>query len=145
MDTPVATIISISNGLATVQVERAAACARCAAGKGCGAGLLGGRQSPARIELPAPEGVRLAVGDRVKLELAPANLLEASLLVYGLPLAGVVVALSAGWIVAGALSDADAIVLAIGGLLAGLATGRYRIRRNRCLQRLVPRIAMRAP
>lgn len=145
MDSPVATIISINNGLATVSVERTVACARCAAGKGCGAGLLGGQRTPARLELPAPENMRLAVGDRVNLELLPANLLEASLLVYGLPLAGVVVALSAGWMIAGTLSDAYAIVLAIAGLLAGWAAARYRIKRNRCLQRLVPKIAMRAP
>jgi sigma-E factor negative regulatory protein RseC len=145
MDSPVATIISIDNGLATVSVDRTVACARCAAGKGCGAGLLGGERTPAVIELPAPEGMRLAAGDRVSLELLPANLLEASLLVYGLPLAGVVAALTAGWMIAGTLSDASAIVLAITGLLAGMAAARYRIHRNRCLQRLVPKIAMRAP
>ncbi len=144
MESPVATIISLNNGLATVSVDRTVACARCAAGKGCGAGLLGSQREPARIELPAPEGMRLAVGDRVNLELLPTNLLEAALLVYGLPLAGVLVALSAGWLIAGALNDAHAIILAIAGLLAGLVAGRYRINRNRCLQRFVPRIAMRA-
>ena len=145
MDSPVATIISINNGLATVSVERLVACARCAAGKGCGAGLLGSQRASARIELPAPDGMRLAIGDRVNLELRPADLLEASWLVYGLPLAGVVAALSVGWLIAGALSDANAIVLAIAGLLAGLAAARYRISRNGCLRRLVPNITTRAP
>ena len=145
MESQVATIISIDNGRATVSVERTVACARCAAGKGCGAGLLGGQRAAARIELPAPEGMRLAVGDRVILELLPADLLEAALLVYGLPLAGVVAALSVGWLIGGAPGDAQAVVLAVAGLLMGLLAGRYRINRNRCLQRFVPKIAMRAP
>ena len=146
MDYPVATIVSINNGLATVSVERSAVCARCASGKGCGAGLLSGKRKPARIEVPVPDAMHLLVGDRVKLTLAPADLLRASFLVYGLPLVGVVTALSFGWLASsGPLGDAKAIGLAIVGLLAGLLAGRDRIGRNRRLARFVPTISSRVP
>lgn len=144
MDSPVATITSISNGMATVTVSRSVACARCAAGKGCGAGLLGGNPKPARLQVPLPEEMGLRVGDQVCLELSPESLLRASFLVYGLPLVGVVIALLIGWLVAGPLPDTSAIGLAIVGLLTGLAVGRARIGRNRCLERFVPAISGRA-
>jgi sigma-E factor negative regulatory protein RseC len=144
MDSPVATITSISNGMATLTVSRSVACARCAAGKGCGAGLLGGNQKPARIQVPLPDEMGLRVGDQVCLELSPESLLRASFLVYGLPLVGVVTALLIGWFVAGPLPDTSAIGLAIAGLLIGLAVGRARIGRNRCLERFVPAISGRA-
>lgn len=144
MDSPVATITSISNGMATVTVSRSVACARCAAGKGCGAGLLGGNPKPVRLQVPLPEEMGLQVGDQVCLELSPESLLRASFLVYGLPLVGVVIALLIGWLVAGPLPDTSAIGLAIVGLLTGLAVGRARIGRNRCLERFVPAISGRA-
>ena len=145
MDSPVATIISIDNGIATVAVSRAVACARCAAGKGCGAGLLSTTEKRAKLQLAVPETMVLKIGDEVVLELSPDTLLRASLLVYGLPLAGLVAALSIGWLVAGPLADGVAIGLSVAGLSAGLFVGRSRLGRDRCLQQFLPRIAGRAP
>ena len=144
MDSPVATITSISNGVATVTVSRSVACARCAAGKGCGAGLLGGNPKPVSLQVPLPEEMGLRAGDQVCLELSPESLLKASFLVYGLPLVGVVTALLIGRLVVGPLPDTSAIGLAIVGLLTGLVVGRARIGRNRCLERFVPAISGRA-
>lgn len=144
MDAPVATVISIANSLVTVSVERSAVCARCASGKGCGAGLMGSGRLPASIEVAVPDAMVLLVGDRVTLSLAPEDLLRASFLAYGLPLAGMTAALSIGWL-AGPLGDLSAIALAAVGLLSGLAVGRYKIRRNKCMERFVPRIMSRAP
>lgn len=146
MDEPIATIVSISDGQVIALVERSTVCARCAAGKGCGAGLLGGKSSPARVEVKVPPSMQLQVGDRVSLSLDPADLLGAALLVYGLPLVGVVAALAIGGLVTnGPLGDVSALGLAITGLLAGLLAGRYRISRNRCLDRFVPKISGWAP
>ena len=143
MDSPAATVTSLSNGMATVTVSRLVACARCAAGKGCGAGLLGGNPAPAEIQVQVPESMTLRVGDQVTLELSPDSLLKASFLVYGLPLLGVVVILIIGWLVAGPLNDVTAIALAIVGLLAGLTTGRARLGQNRCLEQFMPSISSR--
>jgi len=129
--------------MATVSVSRLVACARCAAGKGCGAGLLSGNKAPAEIQVQIPESMDLRVGDQVTLELSPDSLLKASFLVYGLPLLAVVAMLIIGWLVAGPLNDVLAIALAIVGLLAGLVTGRARLGRNRCLEQFVPSISSR--
>lgn len=145
MDSPVATIISISNGTAIVAVSRTVACARCAAGKGCGAGLFSGKSKPVNLEVPVPETLKLQVGDKVNLELSPDSLLRASFLVYGLPLIGVISALILGRLFAGPLSDGYAVGLAIVGLVTGLIAGRARIGRNRCLEQFVPKISARAP
>jgi sigma-E factor negative regulatory protein RseC len=141
MQSPVATITSLSDGTATVSVSRLIACARCASGKGCGAGLLSGNQQPAEIEVRAPKSMGLRVGDTVTLELSPDSLLKASFLVYGLPLIGVVAMLLIGWAIAAPLSDGTAMVLAVVGLVVGLAIGRKQIERTHCLAEFVPKIA----
>ena len=84
------------------------------------------------------------VGDVVNLTLEPAHLLRATLLVYGLPLLGMLLALTFGWLLSGALGDAAAVLLAIGGLGAGFYIGRARLRRQECLQQFVPVIEGRA-
>lgn len=140
MESPVGTIVSIVAGAATVQVDRAAACARCAAGKGCGAGLLGGSSRPAYFRVPLPPNTRIREGDRVQLTLAPSELLRATMFVYGLPLAGIVLMLVAGWLVMSPLSDAQGIALAVTGLAAGLLAGRWRLHRRDCLKQFVPKI-----
>ena len=80
-------------------------------------------------------------GDQVNLELEYSKILKASLFVYGLPLLGVTLALVTGWMVNGALDDRVAIWLSVGGLLAGLACGRYWLSRDRCLEQFVPVIS----
>lgn len=140
MDSPVGKIISINDRTATVEVERVAACPRCAAGRGCGAGLLSGSSKSALLDVSLAPGSRFRAGDEVTLTLAPAHLLRATLLVYGLPLAGTVLALIAGWLLLSPLSDAEAIASAIAGLAAGILAGRRQLKRRDCLQRFVPRI-----
>ena len=87
----------------------------------------------------------LRAGDQVNLELSPESLLRASILVYGLPLVGVIAALLFGRLIVGPLDDATAIGLAIVGLVTGLLAGRMHISRDQCLERFVPAIAGRLP
>ena len=141
MDSPVGKIVSIGQGKATVAVERTAACPRCAAGKGCGAGLLSGSRRPALLEVSLSPQLSVGEGDEVRLTLEPAHLLRASLLVYGLPLAGMVLLLVAAWLIARPLSDPEAIAWAITGLAAGFFAGRWQLNRRDCLKQFIPRIA----
>lgn len=141
MNSPVGTIVAINERTATVQVERTAACPRCAAGRGCGAGLLSGSTRPALLDVALAPGSRYTEGDEVRLMLEPSDLLQATLLVYGLPLAGAVLMLLAGWLLASPLSDPEAIAFAVAGLAAGLLAGRRQLNRRDCLKRFVPRIA----
>jgi len=143
VETPIATVISIRDNLAVVEVDAAAVCARCAAGKGCGAGLLSGGRRPGRLEVNVGRDRSLQIGERVYLSLEPANILRASLLAYGLPLLGVTAALALAWLLSGRLADSAAVVIALAGLGAGLVLGRWQMRRLDCLRQLVPTIGDR--
>ena len=141
MESPAATVISVRDGVAIVSVDRRMACKRCASGKGCGAGLLAGSASIVEMQLDVPAGVRISAGDTVELTLEPQNILKAAVYVYGLPLLGVVIALSAARVAAGPLPDGQAVLIAIAGLLAGLAVGRIRLGRKQCLGQFTPGIS----
>ena len=143
MTDPQGTIIEITRdgrGLrAIVAVEAAAVCARCASGRGCGAGVFTARQGVRRLEVALAAGSNLAEGDVVSIELAPGNVLRAALLVYGLPLAGA--AAGAALAFAAGLGDAGAAAMALAGLAAGAVAGRRRLRNDACVARFTPKLA----
>ncbi len=141
MESAVGTIVSIADGHATVSVDAAVVCARCAAGKGCGAGLLTGSNRTRLIEAQLSPGMGLKAGDEVKLTLAPSNLLRAAFLAYGLPLGGIVIALGMAWFLQQTLDDRFAVLLAIGGLVGGILVGRFYLNKDGCLKNLIPIIS----
>ena len=116
-------------------------CARCASGKGCGAGIgeMDGR--PRRVNAVIPARYEIEVGDNVRIALAPDRVLAAALIVYGMPLAGGVVGAVAGYLAG--LGDAGAATSALAGLAVGAILGRARLRRDRSLRRLTPTIVAR--
>ena len=93
------------------------------------------------LEVSLSSHLNLNEGDEVRLMLEPSHLLQATVLVYGLPLAGIVLMLVAGWLISRPLSDPEAIAYAIVGLAAGLVTGRWQLNRRNCLKQFVPKIA----
>ncbi|MDX1516965.1 MAG: SoxR reducing system RseC family protein [Woeseiaceae bacterium] len=134
------TVIAIAGqpAIARIEVAMAAACPRCAEGKGCGAGLFGRRETARCIEVPLPAGSTLAVGDVVSVDLAPRRLLEAAVIVYGWPLAGAAAGAAAAFI-AGA-GDVAAPLCTLLGLGGGVWLARNRLRRPACLRRFTPTI-----
>ena len=124
---------------AIVAVEAGAVCARCASGRGCGAGVFMTRQGARHLEVALGGGSDLAEGDVVSIELAPGNVLRAALLVYGLPLAGAAAGASLAFVVA--LGDVAAAAAALAGLAAGAVAGRRRLRDDACVARFTPKLA----
>lgn len=125
---------------ATVSVDAAAVCPRCAAGQGCGAGLFVGRPRPAELEVEVAPGLVLEPGDRVSLEIVPSRLLRTAWQAYGLPLAGLVAgALAAAWAAPG--GELAAVLGALFGLVAGAIAGRRALSRNGQLGHCVPTAA----
>ena len=121
-----ARILRIEGDTAWVQCESQAGCVRCAAGEGCGAGLfarlLRGRLQELPVTLPEPLITQLANGDWLLLGLSVSAVQTASFLLYGLPLAGLLVgAVAASFIVPG---DVAAFIGAAAGLAAGLGIAR---------------------
>lgn len=141
METPTAQIIAIDGGSALLRIDAAAACARCAAGKGCGAGLLTAGAKQREVWMPLPEGTRFAAGDRVHLTLQPSRLLEAAVYAYGLPLLALTLApLLASW-AWGPLHDAALVAIAVAAVAVAVIAGRRLLARGRCLEQLMPAIA----
>jgi len=145
MDNPtgiIQSLVSDAHGTrAVVEVDVSTACPRCAAGKGCGAGLLLGSSRLRRVEASFSAELRLVEGDNVEIALTPINLLQAALTVYGLPLLGALAGAGLAYVMV--LGDAAAASAAILGLLGGLLVGRWRLRYTACLERFVPRIEKR--
>ena len=122
--------------VAIVEVDAAYACARCASGRGCGAGVFGSQRSR-RVEAELRGLVEVSEGDRVAIHLSGIDLLPAAVMVYGWPLAGAATGsllVSFGpW-----ASDAVAAAGALLGLLAGALLARRRLRSRDCLARFRP-------
>ena len=134
-------IVSLDKGIATVCVEAPVACARCAAGRGCGAGLL--QQGRRRLlQVRVASGLQIEAGDSVRLELEPRHLLRAAWLAYGLPLACMVAAVAAAAVLVPA-NEGVALAAGIAGVIAGLVAGRRNLQRGSCLQQLVPVVSAR--
>lgn len=144
MNRPEGTVVATGPGTATVSVEAAVACARCAAGRGCGAGLL--QRGKAKVlEVSVAEGLELDVGDRVRLDLAPDRLLRAAWLAYGLPLLSMVVATALAALVLAPGSDLAMVAFGGLGLAAGVLAGRRKLGGSGCARHLTPVARERIP
>jgi sigma-E factor negative regulatory protein RseC len=137
MNAPEATVVTAGSDFATVRVEAAAACARCAAGRGCGAGLLQNGRTR-QIQVRVADGLRLAPGDCVRLYFEPRHLLRAASLAYGLPLLAMVLSVAAATAMADLVNDPGVVACGAAGLALGLIAGRGILRRDGCLQQLTP-------
>ena len=142
MKNPRGRVIAVNDTAASphalVEVSAVVECARCAEGKGCGAGLLGSSAGSRRVDALITADLKVSAGDEVSLELAPKNLLRASLIVYGGPLSGAIVAALIAY--AAGLSDSYAALAAIAGLTAGLLLARRHLRSAGCLRRYTPMV-----
>ncbi|MGB5258646.1 MAG: SoxR reducing system RseC family protein [Woeseiaceae bacterium] len=145
MEDPRGRVIQVSTAAASrhalVEVDAGLQCERCALGKGCGAGLLGATQGSRRIDALVSAGLSLTEGDQVRIQLAPGNVLRASLLVYGTPLFVAVGAAIVAY-VAG-LGDLLATLASVAGLLVGVQIARLRLQQSHCLRSLTPTVVER--
>lgn len=140
-DTPEGVVVAVRPGLATIRIDESFACPRCAAGRGCGAGVFA-RGGSRLVEVRPPPGVSLRVDQPVCLSLEPRFLLQAAWLVYGIPLfALLTAALAADYFMPRETSDAAALAMAAAGLLCGGWWARRRLRRLGCAGRFVPSVA----
>lgn len=142
MESPRGRILSVHSDTepahAVVEVVTAFRCARCASGKGCGAGLIGGDEESRRIDALLPPGMAVGPGDEVRIELAPDNILRAAAIVYGFPLSGAVTGAALAWALGA--GDAGAAITALAGVAVGMLAGRMRLSRITCLRRFTPTV-----
>ena len=142
MDNPKGRVLSLVDSVdgvrAIVAVEVASVCPRCAAGRGCGAGIFTAGSGDRQVEASVRSGLDIAVNDVVEISLAPDNLLQAAIIVYGLPMLGAIVAAAIAYMLS--LGDAAAAIAALLGLSTGLVVGRWRLRQTSCMEQFVPTV-----
>lgn len=124
---------------ARIAVTSSIRCARCEAGKGCGAGLLGSRSENGEIDAYVAPGLFLSSGDRVTLSLQPSRLLRAAWIAYGYPLVAGLAGALFSLLVGG--GDSVAAGSALVGLVLGFLLARLRLRNGDCLSQLIPTVS----
>ena len=142
MQSASATVVKVSDAEVQLTVARDAVCARCASGKGCGAGLFGQARKPVSIDVIRPTGLVVTPGDQVDLAIESSAVLRASIAVYGLPLLGLVgLPLIASWT---GLADGDAslAVAALAGIYGGFVVGKAWSGRYGCSRQYEPKISI---
>ncbi len=122
-----ARVVAVEDGFALLETERKSACQSCAARKGCGTGALAkvvGRRFN-RVRALNPIGAR--VGDCVVVGIAEEALVRGSLVLYLVPLLGML----GGAMAAEALLDGEGwtILGAIAGMAGAFLWARRHARR----------------
>lgn len=145
METPRGRIIELHENAdpphAVVEVLGSLRCARCAAGRGCGADLLGGEERVRRVDAIIRDNLELRTGDRVQVALAPKEVLQGAVIAYGTPLLAILVAVAlaylAGW------SEPVSVIAALVGMTIGIGSARIYLGRRRCLRQFMPVVTAR--
>ena len=121
-------VVAVSGNTVWVQTIRQSACQSCSARSGCGQRVLAAASGGRANQVQVLNSLHAGVGDDVTLGIAEQALLQASLLVYALPLLLMVAAsMAASQLVPG--SDGVAIVAAGLGLGAGFLVAKLWQRR----------------
>lgn len=118
-----ARVLRVEHGAAWVHCESQAGCQRCAEGRGCGGGVFARLLRRRLEEMPVENSIDAMSGDAVLVGVEPVAVQNAAFVMYGLPLAGLLLGALAGQGEAAAIAGAG-IGLIIGLLLARLISRR---------------------
>jgi sigma-E factor negative regulatory protein RseC len=123
-------VVAVDGGWASVQVQRQSTCGSCSARSGCGNGVLAevlGRRSLV-LRIPDVDGLR--PGDHVTLGIRDRSLVAGAVLMYLLPLAGLIGAASLLGLLLPGVGEGWLILAGMAGFGLGLAGVRRRLRRQ---------------
>lgn len=119
-------VLRIEGPYVWVACESQQACELCAAGRGCGGGLLGRVLGTRLLEVRAVSGHgEVAAGDSVEIGLEESAVLRGAIITYVLPLLAVLVGVVVGWSIGPPASDGWQLL----GVAVGLAVGLTAVRR----------------
>lgn len=123
-------VVAIEPGAIWVETIQRSGCHGCSARAGCGTGLLGDYLSSAsriRVALNSWDPEEISLNDTAVIGIGENTLAGSALLVYLLPLVGLLLAALAGDALAG---ETGAIAGGVAGLLVGAALVRWHSRRH---------------
>lgn len=104
MSEAVSTVVSVANGHAWVEAEPQAACGACAAGRGCGVGLLAKGLGRRPVRLRIRDDFQARVGDRIVIGVSGGTITAAAFLAFLTPIAAMLAATAAArWLGGGEL------------------------------------------
>jgi sigma-E factor negative regulatory protein RseC len=119
-----AIVTGVVDDLAMIQMQRQSACSHCELSRGCGTGALGRLLGHRSRPLTISNKYSFKTGDRLVIGMPDKAFLNASLLIYGLPLLGMMAGgLLAQWLFG--KSEMVTIILAISGFACALAYLAY--------------------
>ncbi|MBK5072084.1 SoxR-reducing system protein RseC [Budviciaceae bacterium CWB-B4] len=118
-----ATVIDWQQGIATLRCEQQAGCSSCRSKASCGTRVLNKLGPQVIHDLQIPVEQPLSPGQRVELGIPESGVLLSALLVYMVPLLGIL--LCSGLFYYGLGSDIAAIIGAIVGGVSGFAIARF--------------------
>ena len=124
-----ARVIAVSDDVAEVATLRHSACGDCAAQSGCGTSLLAAWFPQRQLTFRLHNRIDARVGDTVVVGLNEGALQRSSLLLYGLPLAGLLVGAITGERFSASLTWPSELGGVIGGL-SGLIAALWVVRRE---------------
>jgi sigma-E factor negative regulatory protein RseC len=121
-------IIACEGEYAWVETQRKSACGSCSVNKGCGTGALSKMYGDKFSRVKALNPISAHQGEVVILGLAEEALVRGSLMMYGVPLVGLILGAVLGVAIAEsmALESSDGVTALLG--IAGLALGFYVVR-----------------
>lgn len=134
-------VVEAREGSATISTNMRGVCEGCSEAGSCSPGSSLIRDKSEIVQ--ASDGVGVREGDVVEFELPEGQELRVSLLIWAVPLAGLVGGVALGAVLAPALGvpqDPAAAIGALVGLAVAFALLRVIDRRSRGDQRLVPRV-----
>jgi len=123
-----ARVASVQHDLAEIVVERQSACGGCAARSGCGTSLLSTWLPKRQLVFHLNNAIGARPGDRVVLGLDEAQLQRSSLLLYALPLVGLLFGAIGGEMAFSSLgfsAELGAVVTGLFGVVAALTYVRH--------------------
>lgn len=121
-----ATVVAVDGEHAWVETERASGCGQCSSRQGCGTAALGQVMGNRTTRVRALNAIEARPGDRVVIALREDALVGGSVVVYLLPLAGLISGAGVFQLLVGAAGPEWPVVL--GGVL-GLIGGLWGTRR----------------
>lgn len=130
-------VLRVEQGTAWLRCESQAGCQRCAEGRGCGGGVFARLLRRRLEEMPVENSIGVSAGDAVLVGLEPAAVQNAAFMMYGLPLAGLLLGAVLGSAVGPAVGpttgsagqDAIAILAGAIGFAIGFAVARWSSKR----------------
>jgi len=120
-----ATVIGLQGDFALISTRRKSACGSCNASGGCGTSLIASLFPERSSQILVSNPVKAGMGDRVIVGLDESQLQKASLLLYAVPLLGLIAGAIAGqqgalWFGFSEMAELISILCGLSGLIAGL-------------------------